>query len=79
MFTFDNKAIYITDAYYGMFYADPTQLFTYPIGSTVVYDLPFVNVFQTSVLTLCLAMTSEGEYLFLGLRSLGLYLFNIKS
>ncbi|KAL4506674.1 hypothetical protein ABPG72_000245 [Tetrahymena utriculariae] len=79
LFTPDQTAIYSVDAYYGLFYANTQSIFNQQIGSINVITLNFVNIYLTPQVQQSIAITSDGLFLILGQRSIGLVLFEIQN
>ncbi|EAR90810.2 hypothetical protein TTHERM_00141180 (macronuclear) [Tetrahymena thermophila SB210] len=79
LFTPDQTSIYSVDAYYGLFYSNVQSVFSQPIGSTNVVPLNFVNLYLTPQVQQSIAITSDGLFLMLGQRSIGLVLFEIQN
>ncbi|EAR90813.2 MFS transporter, putative (macronuclear) [Tetrahymena thermophila SB210] len=79
IFTPDQSSIYLVDAYYGLFYAYVKPIFDMPIGSTDLYTLSFKSIYSTPEIQQSIAITSDGLFLILGLRSVGQVLFQIQN
>ncbi|KAL4511968.1 hypothetical protein ABPG72_012813 [Tetrahymena utriculariae] len=77
LFTPDQTSIYVVDGYYGLFYASAKSIFL-PEASTDQVKLNFIPVYTTSQVQESIEMTSDGLYLVLGHRSIGLVLFKIQ-
>ncbi|EDK31886.2 MFS transporter, putative (macronuclear) [Tetrahymena thermophila SB210] len=78
IFTPDQSSIYLVDVYYGLFYAYVKPIFDMPIGSTDLYTLSFKSIYSTPQIQQSIAITSDGLFLILGLRSVGQILFEIQ-
>ncbi|KAL4454313.1 hypothetical protein ABPG74_012270 [Tetrahymena malaccensis] len=76
-FTPDVSTIYAADAYFGLFAAPLNGILDIPKEKDDLFTLKFKSVFQSPQLTMSIVMTSLGDYLVLGLRSIGLKLFQI--
>ncbi|EAR94417.2 hypothetical protein TTHERM_00046100 (macronuclear) [Tetrahymena thermophila SB210] len=79
MFTPDQNSVYAVDAYYGLFQADVKQIFQLPEASKDLVNLKFIPIYSSPQAQESVDMTSDGLFLILGLRSIGLILFKIEN
>ncbi|KAL4471732.1 hypothetical protein ABPG74_008625 [Tetrahymena malaccensis] len=78
LFTPDQTSIYAVDAYFGLFYANAQPIFSLPEASTNQVELSFIPIYSTPQAQQSIEITSDGLFLLLGHRSIGLVLFQIQ-